>query len=94
MYIYIHRHLYSWDPWDWYIYMGLVVCHPPKKHIYTFTGSTGHCFLSIPQVGDLNLWCAGNLEERFYTGKTRQLHATHLTKGDRSMAENNPANCW
>ena len=37
-------------------------------------------------MGDLNLWCAGNLEERFYTGKTRQLHATHLTKGDRSMA--------
>ena len=66
------------------------MCHPPKKHIYTFTGSTGHCFLSIPQVGDLNLWCAGNLEERFYTGKTRQLHATHLTKGDRSMAAKQP----
>ncbi|CAJ1348108.1 unnamed protein product [Effrenium voratum] len=36
-----------------------------------------------PQVGDLNLWCLDKLEERFYTGKTRQLHATHLTKGDR-----------
>ena len=47
-------------------------------------------------MGDLNLWCAGNLEERFYTGKTRQLHATHLTKGDRSMAAKNVcrANCW
>lgn len=59
---------------------------------YTFTdlsqGQLVTAELSIPQVGDLNLWCAGNLEERFYTGKTRQLHATHLTKGDRSMAEN------
>ena len=27
-----------------------------------------------PQVGDLNLWQAENLKERFYSGKTRALH--------------------
>ena len=36
-----------------------------------------------PQVGDLNLWNAGDLSERFYSGKTRALHGTHLTTGDR-----------
>lgn len=35
------------------------------------------------QVGDLNLWNANNLNERFFSGKTRQLHATHITTGDR-----------
>jgi len=35
------------------------------------------------QVGDLNLWNAGNLDERFYSGKTRALHGTHLSTGDR-----------
>jgi hypothetical protein len=36
-----------------------------------------------PQVGDLNLWNAADLSERFYSGKTRALHGTHLTTGDR-----------
>jgi hypothetical protein len=36
-----------------------------------------------PQVGDLNLWCAGDLDERFFSGKTRALHGTHLSTGDR-----------
>ncbi len=35
-----------------------------------------------PQVGDLNLWNAHNLDERFFSGKTRALHATHLSVGD------------
>lgn len=35
-----------------------------------------------PQVGDLNLWSA-DLSERFYSGKTRALHGTHLSTGDR-----------
>ena len=35
------------------------------------------------QVGDLNLWNAANLDERFYAGKTRALHGTHLSTGDR-----------
>ena len=36
-----------------------------------------------PQVGDLNLWNASDLSERFYSGKTRALHGTHLSTGDR-----------
>jgi uncharacterized protein len=34
-----------------------------------------------PQVGDLNLWAAGDLTERFFSGKTRALHGTHVTTG-------------
>lgn len=36
-----------------------------------------------PQVGDLNLWNAQDLSERFYSGKTRALHGTHVSTGDR-----------
>jgi len=36
-----------------------------------------------PQVGDLNLWNAADLSERFFTGKTRALHVTHVSTGDR-----------
>jgi len=36
-----------------------------------------------PQVGDLNLWSATDLTEHFYSGKTRALHGTHLSTGDR-----------
>ncbi len=50
-------------------------------------GAEGHFFRIVsiegPQVGDLNLWNAGDLSERFFSGKTRALHATHLTTGDR-----------
>lgn len=49
----------------------------PKGHFFRI------CCVEGPQVGDLNLWCSSDLQERFYSGKTRQLHATHLTKGDR-----------
>ena len=35
------------------------------------------------QVGDLNLWAADDLSERLFTGKTRALHGTHVTTGDR-----------
>jgi uncharacterized protein YcgI (DUF1989 family) len=35
-----------------------------------------------PQVGDLNLWHAGNLDERFFSGKTRAIHGTHVTTGE------------
>ena len=34
------------------------------------------------QVGDLNFWNAENLSERFYSGKTRALHGTHVSTGD------------
>jgi hypothetical protein len=46
------------------------------------------CFFRIssvegPQVGDLNLWSKADISERFYSGKTRALHGTHLSTGDR-----------
>ncbi|PDH20961.1 MAG: hypothetical protein CNC05_02405 [Pelagibacterales bacterium MED-G42] len=36
-----------------------------------------------PQVGDLNLFQLNNLEEKFYSGKTRALYGTHLSVGDK-----------
>lgn len=36
-----------------------------------------------PQVGDVNFWNLHNKTEKFYSGKTRQLHSTHLTVYDR-----------
>ncbi len=36
-----------------------------------------------PQVGDLNLFAQNDLSERFFSGKTRALHGTHVTTGDR-----------
>ncbi|KZV74530.1 hypothetical protein PENSPDRAFT_601359 [Peniophora sp. CONT] len=36
-----------------------------------------------PQVGDLNIWSAHNPRERFWASRTRQLHATHVSTGDR-----------
>lgn len=41
------------------------------------------CCVEGSQVGDLNLWNEHDLNERFFSGKTRQLHATHVTRGDR-----------
>ncbi|MEM1353132.1 MAG: DUF1989 domain-containing protein, partial [Pseudomonadota bacterium] len=46
-------------------------------HFFRITSVEG------PQVGDLNLHNAHNLSERFYSGKTRALHGTHLTTGHR-----------
>jgi uncharacterized protein len=52
-----------------------------------FSVPAGHFFRIIsvegPQVGDLNLWNAHDLSERFFSGKTRALHATHVSTGDR-----------
>ena len=36
-----------------------------------------------PQVGDLNLWNADDLNEHFYSGKTRALHGSHVSTGHR-----------
>lgn len=59
----------------------------PPRGGATFSVPKGHFFriLSIdgPQVGDLNLWNANDLTERFFSGKTRALHATHVTTGNR-----------
>jgi uncharacterized protein len=53
----------------------------------SFTVPAGHFFRIVsvegPQVGDLNLWNADNTSERFFSGKTRALHGTHLSTGDR-----------
>lgn len=49
----------------------------PAGHIFRITSVEG------PQVGDLNLWSADNPDERFYTGKTRALHGSHLSLGQR-----------
>lgn len=59
----------------------------PPREGRCFRVPAGHVFrihsIEGPQVGDLNLWHAGNLAERFFSGKTRALHATHVTTGDR-----------
>jgi len=59
----------------------------PARDARCFDVPAGHFFrMSCPegsQVGDLNLWNAHDLSERFYTGKTRALHGTHITTGER-----------
>jgi uncharacterized protein YcgI (DUF1989 family) len=47
-----------------------------------------------PQVGDINLWNAHDLTERFYSGKTPALHATHLGTVTGSGAWSHPCVCW
>ena len=59
----------------------------PAREARCFQVAAGQYFritsVDGPQVGDLNLWAAGDLGERFYSGKTRALHGTHLSTGDR-----------
>lgn len=59
----------------------------PPRDARVFEVPQGHFFriLSVegPQVGDVNLWHSADLTEQFYSGKTRALHATHITTGDR-----------
>jgi len=59
----------------------------PPRDAGTFRVPAGNFFRIVsvegPQVGDLNLWAADDLSERFYSGKTRALHGTHLSTGDR-----------
>ena len=59
----------------------------PPRDAACFTVPAGHFFRIVsvegPQVGDLNLWNARDLSERFFSGKTRQLHASHVSTGDR-----------
>jgi hypothetical protein len=58
----------------------------PPRAAQTFHAPSGNFFRIVcvdgPQVGDLNLWSADDLSERFYSGKTRALHGTHLSTGD------------
>jgi uncharacterized protein YcgI (DUF1989 family) len=59
----------------------------PPRDARAFHVQKGHLFRIVsmdgPQVGDLNLWNADDLNERFFSGKTRALHATHVTTGAR-----------
>ncbi|MGV7217503.1 urea carboxylase-associated family protein [Bradyrhizobium sp. UFLA05-112] len=59
----------------------------PPRDARAFHVSRGQFFRIVsiegPQVGDLNLWNAHDLSERFFSGKTRALHATHVGAGDR-----------
>lgn len=62
-------------------------CVVPAREGRCFHVPAGHFFriasIQGPQVGDLNLWSAADPREHFYSGKTRALHGTHLTRGDR-----------
>ena len=59
----------------------------PPRDGRAFDVPAGHLFRIVTpdgsQVADLNLWNAADLSERFYSGKTRALHATHIGTGDR-----------
>ena len=59
----------------------------PPREARCFRVPAG-CFFRIscvdgPQVGDLDLWNAADMREHFYSGKTRALHGTHVSQGDR-----------
>jgi len=59
----------------------------PPRDARAFTVAAGQLFRIVsvegPQVGDLNLWNLHDLSERFFSGKTRALHGTHVGIGDR-----------
>lgn len=59
----------------------------PAREAACFRAKAGQFFrissVEGPQVGDLNLWNAQDLSERFYSGKSRALHGTHLSTGER-----------
>ncbi|MGA9253768.1 MAG: DUF1989 domain-containing protein [Roseobacter sp.] len=58
----------------------------PPREARTFSVPAGSFFritsIEGPQVGDLNLHNAHDPSERFYSGKTRALHGTHITTGE------------
>ena len=58
----------------------------PPRDAKCFKVQAGQFFrienLEGPQVGDLNLFNLDNLDEKFYSGKTRALHGTHISTGD------------
>ena len=49
--------------------------HVPKGGFFRITSIEGS------QVGDLNLWHVDDINEKFYSGKTRALHGTHVSEG-------------
>ncbi len=59
----------------------------PPRDAKSFVVPAGFFFRVVsiegPQVGDLNLWNNDDLSERFFSGKTRALHGTHVSTSDR-----------
>ena len=59
----------------------------PARDAKSWVVKAGQLFRIIcshgPQVADMNCWSLENPKEHFYSSKTRQIHATHLTTGDR-----------
>ena len=57
----------------------------PPREAACFAVKAGQSFrISLPQgaqVGDLNLWNAHDLSERFFSGKTRAIHGSHVSTG-------------
>jgi uncharacterized protein YcgI (DUF1989 family) len=70
---------------DGWILVEIVIAAP--RDAAHFRVPAGHFFRIVsvdgPQVGDLNLWNADDVAERFFSGKTRALHGTHVSTGDR-----------
>ena len=62
----------------------------PPRDAKTFNVKSGNFFriesVEGPQVGDLNLFNAENLDEKFYSGKTRALYGTHISVGDKMFS--------
>ena len=62
----------------------------PPRDAKTFNVKKGQFFriesMEGPQVGDLNIFQLDNLEEKFYSGKTRALYGTHLSTGDKMLS--------
>ena len=61
-----------------------VVVPPREARCFHVPAGSFFRIVSIegPQVGDLNLWAADDTNERFFSGKTRALHGTHVSTGD------------
>ena len=62
----------------------------PPRDAKTFKVKSGNFFriesIEGPQVGDLNIFQADNLDEKFYSGKTRALYGTHISVGDKMFS--------
>ena len=62
----------------------------PPRDAKTFKVKSGNFFriesIEGPQVGDLNLFQSDNLDEKFYSGKTRALYGTHISVGDKMFS--------
>ncbi len=65
-----------------------IIIPPRDAKIFNVKSSNFFRIESIegPQVGDLNLFQANNLDEKFYSGKTRALYGTHISVGDKMFS--------